>query len=52
VLVDRGIVADEIKLYGVGEDDAEPLEVSSDDDFQDLESVIAKVRNIIDLCFR
>ncbi|KAF3332441.1 NAC domain-containing protein 8 [Carex littledalei] len=44
VLVDRGIIADEIKLYGVGvgEDDIGPLEVSSDNDFQDLESVITK----------
>ncbi|KAJ3702952.1 hypothetical protein LUZ61_006657 [Rhynchospora tenuis] len=42
VLVDRGIVADEIKLYGVGEDDVEPLDISSDNDFQDLEKVITK----------
>lgn len=46
MLVDRGIVADEIKLYGVGEDDAEPLDISSDNDFQDLESVITKVRKL------
>lgn len=48
MLVDRGIIADEIKLYGVGvgEDDIGPLEVSSDNDFQDLESVITKVRKL------
>ncbi|KAJ4750837.1 NAC domain containing protein 85 [Rhynchospora pubera] len=42
VLVDRGIIADEIKLYDVGEDDVEPLDISSDNDFQDLEKVITK----------
>lgn len=41
--MDKGITIDEIKLYGAAEDD-EALEISSsDDNFEELETVITKV---------
>ncbi|CAL9184031.1 unnamed protein product [Musa hybrid cultivar] len=43
VLLDKGITIDEIKLYGAAEDD-EALEISSsDDNFEELETVITKI---------
>ncbi|XP_010916183.1 uncharacterized protein [Elaeis guineensis] len=43
VLLDKGITVEEIKLYGDVEDD-EPLEVSStDDSFEELETVMTKL---------
>ncbi|CAL9118762.1 unnamed protein product [Musa textilis] len=43
VLLDKGITIDEIKLYGATEDD-EALEISSsDDNFEELETVITKI---------
>jgi hypothetical protein len=43
ILLDRGIVVNEIKLYDVGDDD-EMLPDCTESDFQDLENVITKVR--------
>ncbi|KAJ8476277.1 hypothetical protein OPV22_020004 [Ensete ventricosum] len=43
VLLDKGITIDEIKLYGATDDD-EALEISSsDDNFEELETVITKI---------
>jgi hypothetical protein len=42
MLLDKGIVVNEIKLYDVGEED-EMLPDCTESDFQDLENVIAKV---------
>ncbi|KAL5708420.1 hypothetical protein ACHQM5_019216 [Ranunculus cassubicifolius] len=44
VLFDRGILLDEIKLYGVGVDGDDLLDISSEDDsFGDLENVVSKL---------
>uniref|UniRef100_A0ACD5X217 Uncharacterized protein n=1 Tax=Avena sativa TaxID=4498 RepID=A0ACD5X217_AVESA len=42
ILLDRGIVVNEIKLYDVGDDD-EMLPDCTESDFQDLENVITKL---------
>lgn len=42
VLLDRGITAEEIKLYGETEDD-EPLQDSSEDSFEELETLMTKL---------
>ncbi|TVU47899.1 hypothetical protein EJB05_07515, partial [Eragrostis curvula] len=42
ILMDKGITAEEIKLYGAGEDD-EMLPDSTENNFEDLENVITKL---------
>lgn len=46
ILLNRGIAVEEIKLYGV-EEDNEMLADSTESNFEDLENVIANVRCIL-----
>jgi hypothetical protein len=43
ILLDKGILVKEIKLYGVEEED-DMVPDCTESDFQDLENVITKVR--------
>lgn len=49
VLVDKGVSVDEMKLYGEMESDEAIDESSSEDSFTELQAVISKVSNNVDI---
>lgn len=47
VLLDKGVLVDEIKLYGEKEDDEALDESFCEDSFSKLEALITKVKNML-----
>lgn len=47
VLLDKGVLVDEIKLYGEEENDEALDESFGEDRFSELDAVMAKVKNIL-----